>query len=48
MLGVPARRLAVVLLTNRQNGGVDERGSYPDVGPLQRAVAQALLETAVR
>ena len=42
-LGVPSQRLAVVLLTNRQNVGVDARGLYPDVGPLQRAVAEALL-----
>lgn len=43
VLGVPARGLAVVLLTNRQNAGVDERGTYPDLGPLQRGVAEALL-----
>lgn len=43
VLGVPARRLAVVLLTNRQNGGVDARGLYPDLGPLQRGVAERLL-----
>jgi len=42
VLGVPAQGLAVVLLTNRQNGGVDAKGLYPDVGPLQRAVARAL------
>ncbi|NJD20392.1 MAG: hypothetical protein FIA95_14070 [Gemmatimonadetes bacterium] len=43
VLGVPSRRLTVVLLTNRQNLGVDARGLYPDVGPLQRAVAAALV-----
>jgi len=32
-----------VLLINRQNVGVDERGYYPDVNPLRRAVAEALL-----
>jgi CubicO group peptidase (beta-lactamase class C family) len=37
-----ATGLAVVLLTNRQNAGVDERSAYPDVGPLQRAVTAAL------
>ena len=42
VLGVPRERLAVVLLTNRQNVGLDGRGLYPDVGPLQRAVAAAL------
>ncbi len=44
VLGVPERRLGIVLLTNRQNVGIDERGHYPDVRPLRRAVAQALLE----
>jgi len=43
VLGVPSEDLAVVLLTNRQNLGVDERGQYPDVGELQRAVARAVL-----
>lgn len=43
VLGVPSRRLAVVLLTNRQNGGVDGRGLYPDVGGLQRGVAEGVL-----
>jgi len=32
----------LVLLTNRQNLGVDEETRYPDVDPLQRAVATAL------
>lgn len=43
VLGVPERRLAVILLTNRQNLGVDAGGVYRDVAPLQRAVAVALL-----
>lgn len=34
--GIPAESLAVVLLTNRQNVGVDGAGQYPDVGPLRR------------
>lgn len=42
VLGVPAQRLSIVLLTNRQNVGVDAETRYPDVGPLQRAVAQAI------
>ena len=42
VLGVPERRLSIVLLTNRQNTGVDEETSYVDVGPLQRAVVAAL------
>lgn len=43
VLGVPGRQLAVVLLTNRQNLGLDGRTRLPDVGPLQRSVAEALL-----
>ncbi len=42
VLGVPVQGLAVILLTNRQNLGVDARGHYPDVGGLQRAVAGAV------
>jgi CubicO group peptidase (beta-lactamase class C family) len=44
VLGVPRERLAVVLLTNRQNVGLDAGGLYPDVGPLQRAVIAALVD----
>ena len=43
VLGEPISGMALVLLTNRQNGGVDAGGSYPDVGPLQRAVTAALV-----
>lgn len=43
VLGVPSRGLGVILLTNRQHMGLDERGLYPDLGPLQRDVAAALL-----
>jgi len=43
VLGAPERRLGFVLLINRQNVGVDARGYYPDVNPLRRAVAEALL-----
>lgn len=48
VLGVPGQSpgaggLGVVLLTNRQHGGVDASTQYPDVGPLQRAVAEVLL-----
>ena len=42
VMGVPSQDLAIVLLTNRQNGGVDAGGEYPDVGTLQRAVVEAL------
>ena len=43
VLGVPAVGLSIVLLTNRQNTGVDSETSYVDVGPLQRAVVAALV-----
>lgn len=42
VLGVPEQGLALVLLTNRQNFGVDDETRYPDVGPLQRAVTAAV------
>ena len=42
VLGVPDQNLALVLLTNRQNFGVNEETQYPDVGPLQRAVTAAV------
>jgi CubicO group peptidase (beta-lactamase class C family) len=48
VLGVPAEGLAVVLLTNRQNGGIDAKGLYPDLAPLQRAVARALIGSPSR
>lgn len=46
VLVVPRDRLIVVLLTNRQNVGVDDETRYPDVGPLQRAVARAIVGDA--
>jgi CubicO group peptidase (beta-lactamase class C family) len=44
--GVPKYGLAVVLLTNRQNMGTDARGYFPDVAPLQQAVARAIVSGA--
>jgi CubicO group peptidase (beta-lactamase class C family) len=46
VLGIPAQRLSIVLLTNRQNMGTNERGLFPDVGPLQQAVARAIADGA--
>jgi CubicO group peptidase (beta-lactamase class C family) len=43
VLGVPELKLSVVLLTNRQNMGTDARGYFPDVAPLQKAVASAVV-----
>jgi CubicO group peptidase (beta-lactamase class C family) len=41
--GIPSYKLSIVLLTNRQNMGTDSRGYFPDVGPLQQAVARAVV-----
>jgi hypothetical protein len=46
VLGVPKYGLSIVLLTNRQNLGTDARGYFPDVGPLQAAVARAIVAGA--
>ena len=46
VLGMSRQAIGVILLTNRQNKGVDRSGFYPDVGPLQRAVAAVLTGTA--
>jgi CubicO group peptidase (beta-lactamase class C family) len=43
VLGVPDVHLSLVLLTNRQNLGTNERGYFPDVAPLQAAVTRALM-----
>jgi len=45
--GVPRYKLSIVLLTNRQNMGPGARGYFPDVGPLQEAVARAIVNGAV-
>ena len=46
VLGVPEHGLSIVLLTNRQNLGVDARGYFSDVGPLQQAVTRAIVDGA--
>lgn len=43
VLGVPRDGLAIVLLTNRQNMGTDDRGYFPNVGPLDLEVARAIV-----
>jgi CubicO group peptidase (beta-lactamase class C family) len=43
--GVPEQGLSLVLLTNRQHGGIDGSAGYPEVDPLRRAVLNALLST---
>jgi CubicO group peptidase (beta-lactamase class C family) len=42
VVGIPSRQRSVVLLTNRQNLGVDADTRYPDLGPLQRGVVEAI------
>jgi len=46
VLGVPRYGLSIVLLTNRQNVGPDERGYFPDLAPLQRALGLTLVRGA--
>ena len=46
VLGVPKYGLSVVLLTNRQNLGTDAGGYFPNLAPLQAAVARALVDGA--
>ena len=44
--GIPKYKLSIVLLTNRQNIGTDARGYFPDLAPLQQAVARAIVSGA--
>lgn len=46
VLGVPRYGLSVILLTNRQQTGTNSAGYFPNVSPLQAAVAQALVNGA--
>jgi CubicO group peptidase (beta-lactamase class C family) len=46
VLGVPKYGLSIVLLTNRQDMGTNASGYFPDVGPLQQAVAKAVVNSA--
>jgi CubicO group peptidase (beta-lactamase class C family) len=43
VIGIPSERLALVLLTNRQNFGVGSDTRYPDIGELQREVVETVL-----
>ena len=43
---MPETEQAIVLLTNRQNFGVDQDTNYPDIGPLQRAITAAIVGMA--
>jgi CubicO group peptidase (beta-lactamase class C family) len=43
VLGVPSQHLSIVLLTNRQNMGTNAQGYFPNLAPLQEAVAKAIV-----
>jgi len=43
VLGVPSQHLSIVLLTNRQNMGTNAQGYFPNLAPLQEAVARAIV-----
>ena len=43
-LGVPEKKLGIILLTNRQHAGVLEDGRYPSLTALRRNVVTALLD----
>ena len=43
VIGIPSHGLSIVLLTNRQNLGTNERGFFPDVAPLQQGVVRAIV-----
>ena len=48
VVGVPKYGLSIVLLTNRQNMGPNAAGYFPDVGPLQQAVAKLIVNAAAQ
>jgi CubicO group peptidase (beta-lactamase class C family) len=48
VVGIPKYGLSIVLLTNRQNMGTNAEGYFPDVGPLQQAVAKAVVNAVAK
>jgi CubicO group peptidase (beta-lactamase class C family) len=44
--GVPKYGLAIILLTNRQHMGTNERGFFPDPAPLRNGVMRAIIAGA--
>ena len=48
VVGIPKYKLSIVLLTNRQNMGTNPEGYFPDVGPLQQAVAKAVVNAVAK
>ncbi len=47
VIGVPKAKLSIVLLTNKQNVGVNSRGYFSDIKPLDEAVTRALVGAAI-
>ena len=47
VVGIPAAKLSIILLTNRQNVPVDSRGYFTNVGPLDQAVTRAIADGAL-
>jgi CubicO group peptidase (beta-lactamase class C family) len=47
VLGVPAAKLSMVLLINRQNVGTDARGNFINEAPLRQAIAKAIVVAAL-
>jgi serine-type D-Ala-D-Ala carboxypeptidase len=43
VLGVPSAKVSIVLFTNKQNVGTNARGVFPNIAPLDVAVARAVL-----
>ncbi|MGH7443373.1 MAG: serine hydrolase, partial [Longimicrobiales bacterium] len=48
VIGVPRYDLGIVLLTNRENVGVNEAGYYPDVGDIRQPIIDAIIDAAAR
>ncbi len=46
VLGVPRHGLSIVILTNRQNLGTNDRGFFPDVGAVTQAASRAIVDAA--
>ena len=47
-LGVPGEDFSIILLTNRQNNGVQSSGDYHSVDPLRREITALLLSSLQR
>lgn len=48
VFGLPDAKLSLVLLTNKQNMGTNEKGFFPDLAPMQAAIVKTLLAATGR